>query len=59
MTIGETPAAVQSAVRAEGGTVKEVQRLTKDGRIFYKVEFSDPDKNRTLHFREDGTLVKE
>jgi uncharacterized membrane protein YkoI len=59
MTVGETPAAVQTAIRAESGTVKEVQKVIKDGKTLYRVEFSDPGKNRVRHFAEDGTAVKD
>ena len=60
LTFGEVPAAVQSRIRAtdDGSKVKQIQRMTRDGKTVYEVELEKEGKSTTLHINDDGTILK-
>jgi uncharacterized membrane protein YkoI len=61
LAFGQTPPAVQAAIRASGdpATVKEIERGDKDGRTVYTVEFQKEGRNTKLDIAEDGTILKD
>jgi uncharacterized membrane protein YkoI len=61
LAFGQTPPAVQAAIRANGdpATVKEIERDDKGGRTVYTVEFQKDGRNTKLDIAEDGTILKD
>jgi len=57
--MSQVPDAVQRAIKAQaqGETVQDVERETKDGRTVYEAEFKRQGINRRVQFAEDGTIV--
>jgi uncharacterized membrane protein YkoI len=62
LTVQDLPAAVQDqVVRLHGdvGTLKKIQRQTRDGKVSYEIEFEKEGRNAKLQFDEDGTITKD
>lgn len=57
--MSQVPETVQRAIKAQaqGETVQDVERETKDGRTVYEAEFKREGINRRVQFAEDGTVV--
>lgn len=61
LAFGQTPAAVQATIRANGdvANIKEIERGEKGGKTVYTVEFQKEGRNTKLQIAEDGTLLKD
>ena len=59
--LSEAPAAVQATVKktVSSAVVEDVDRETRDGRVYYDVEIKQEGLNRHLQIAEDGTLLKD
>jgi len=57
----DLPDPVKETIKAQRGTapVKDIERVQKDGRTLYEVEFSQPGTNPKLCIAADGTVVPE
>jgi hypothetical protein len=58
--IKDLPPPVRQVLRAQAPSaeVADVSTRTRDGRLIYRVVFSEPARNPTLYIAEDGTLVE-
>ena len=54
------PESVQKAIqtRAPQANIADVSRHERDGRVYYRVEFSDPNVNPPMEVAEDGTVLQ-
>jgi uncharacterized membrane protein YkoI len=61
VSFNDLPDPVKETIKAQRGTaaVKDIERVNKDGRTFYEVEFSQPGTNPKLRIGSDGTLMPE
>jgi len=59
--LSEAPAAVQATVKktVSSAMVEDVDRETRDGRVYYDVEVKQDGLNRHLQIAEDGTLLND
>ncbi len=59
LSIDQVPAAVKATIlkQAQGGTVKEIERETKDGKTSYEAEVIIGAKEYELEIAADGTLI--
>jgi uncharacterized membrane protein YkoI len=59
--LSEAPAAVQATVKktVSSAAVEDVDRETRDGRVYYDVEVKQEGLNRHLQIAEDGTLLND
>jgi uncharacterized membrane protein YkoI len=57
--LAQVPDAVQKAIKAQaqGETVQDVERESRDGRNVYEVEFKREGINRHVKFAEDGSVL--
>ena len=58
--IDQVPPAVRATIEREarGGRIEEIERETKNGRVVYKIEFVQGDKEYEIRVAQDGTLLK-
>ena len=58
--IADLPGPVQRVLRkAEpSAEVADIQQRTHDGRLVYRIVFSDPVRNPTMYIAEDGTIME-
>jgi hypothetical protein len=58
--IKNLPAAVKKVLKAEAPTaeVADISTRTRDGRLIYRIVFSEPARNPMLYIAEDGTIVE-
>jgi len=56
--VSQLPAAVQSSLQREGGTVSRVEKETEGGQTFYEARLSKDGHRYSLHIAPDGTVLK-
>ncbi len=59
VSIDQVPAAVKATIQkeAQGGTLREIERETKDGKTVYEAEVQKDGKEVEVKVAEDGTLL--
>jgi hypothetical protein len=58
LQVSQLPAAVQSTLQREGGTVKAVEKETEGGQSFFEATLSKGKEHYSLHIADDGTILK-
>jgi len=60
VTIDQVPAAVKATIlkEANGATVTEIEKETKDGKTVYEAEWTEGGKEVEITVAEDGTLIE-
>src|SRR4051812_16065000 len=60
ITIRDLPAPVRKVLRAAEPTaeVADIQQRTQDGKLVYRIVFSNPARNQTMYIAEDGTIME-
>ena len=60
MSLDQVPAAVKATLEkeAKGGTIGEVSKETEKGKTFYEAQITRDGKDRYVHVREDGKVLK-
>jgi hypothetical protein len=58
--IKDLPAPVRTVLRQEApaAEIADISTRTRDGRLIYRIVFSEPARNPTVYIAEDGTLVE-
>jgi hypothetical protein len=58
--IKDLPAPVRQVLKEKAPTaeVADLSIRTRDGRLIYRIVFSEPAQNPTLYIAEDGTLME-
>lgn len=59
IAISQVPAPVKATIEQQsaGGTVKEIEKQTKDGKTFYAASVALNGRNENLLIGEDGKLI--
>lgn len=59
VSFNDLPDPVKQTIKAQRGTaaIKDVERVNKDGRVLYEVEFEEPGTNPKLRIGLDGTVI--
>ena len=60
VTITQVPAPVRAAIEkvTTGSTVKSIEKIERNGKVTYEVEYVKEGKELEAYFTEDGTQVK-
>lgn len=60
VTFDQLPAPVQATLQAQvgNGSLEEIEKETKDGKVIYKAKFTKDGKEQKVRIAEDGTLLK-
>jgi hypothetical protein len=58
--VKDLPGPVRNVLKEQAPTaeVADISMRTRDGRLIYRVVFSEPARNPTLYIAEDGTLME-
>lgn len=58
--VKDLPARVKRVLTQQAPTaeVADITTRTRDGRLIYRIVFSEPARNPTLYIAEDGTMVE-
>ena len=58
--IKDLPAPVQRTLndRSPSSEIADIDKTTKDGRMVYRIVFSEPGKNPTLFIADDGSIME-
>ena len=61
VSFNDLPASVKETIKAQRGAapIKDIERVTKEGRTWYEVEFNQPGTNPKLRVAADGTVMPE
>lgn len=59
--MSKLPAAVQATVKAQtaGGTIKEIEKETEEGKTFYEVDFMKGSDRQEIKVDESGKVMSE
>ena len=59
VTISEVPSPVRTAIEkvTAGSTTKSIEKIERDGKVTYEVEYVRDGKELDAYFAEDGTQV--
>ena len=60
VTIDQVPAAVRTAIEktTAGSAIKSIEKIDRNGKVTYEVEYTKDGKDLDAYFAEDGTQVK-
>ena len=60
VSIAQVPAAVRAAIEKVtiGSTIKSIEKIERNGKMTYEVEYVKEGKEMKAYFSEDGTQVK-
>jgi uncharacterized membrane protein YkoI len=60
VTIAQVPPSVRSAIEkvTAGNTIKSIEKIERNGKVTYEVEYVKDGKELDAYFAEDGTQVK-
>lgn len=60
VTITQAPAPVRAAIEkvTTGSKIKSIEKIERNGKVTYEVEYEKEGKELDAYFTEDGTQVK-
>jgi hypothetical protein len=60
VTIDQVPAPVRTAIEKStaGSAIKSIEKIERNGKVTYEVEYTKDGKELDAYFAEDGTQVK-